>query len=438
MLALAAAGAAAVAAPREAWRGARIPAVVVLAALAVLGAVSAAWSVGVADDSLRWGLVTAGWAALAVTGAVVAGRERTTGRAAALLVVLACALALVGLAAAALASEPLAHREAGRWRAASTFQYAPGLALLCVYALPGVLAGMCSPRRALSVAAGAAGAVLAAAIVLAESRTQLAFALVVCAAAVALPARTVRAPRASVIAAVALLAAVGLGAWAVVGGFVPRKPPPDTTGRVLELAGVIVLGAAVWAAVGARAARGGRAALLVAAALLAAGVAAGAAKPTVRVQSPGLVRQRLAGRPAPPLPDRRAGQRLLHGRPELWRAAIRAFRKRPLRGGGADSFWFATRDYQHRSLSFFAHDTPLELAAELGTPGLLLSLALYAAVGLTLWRRRRHPALWLLAPPVAAFMAANLVDWPWHFAGLGAVFAFALGALSAPTEPSPR
>ena len=73
--------------------------------------------------------------------------------------------------------------------------------------------------------------------------------------------------------------------------------------------------------------------------------------------------------------------------------------------------------------------------------GLVLALALYAASGRALWRARRRdgPAFWLLGPPAAAFLAANLVDWPWHFAGSGAVWAAALGAILAHprTDPSP-
>jgi hypothetical protein len=48
-----------------------------------------------------------------------------------------------------------------------------------------------------------------------------------------------------------------------------------------------------------------------------------------------------------------------------------------------------------------------------------------------LWRIRNDPRAWLVAPAVAAFLLANLVDWPWHLAGLGAVWAAALGACVA-------
>ncbi|HEX9417137.1 MAG TPA: hypothetical protein VF895_10570, partial [Gaiellaceae bacterium] len=85
----------------------------------------------------------------------------------------------------------------------------------------------------------------------------------------------------------------------------------------------------------------------------------------------------------------------------------------------------------HGRLTRFAHDLPLELGVELGILGLLLGIALYVAAGRALWRTRGSPALWLLGPAVAAFLLSNLVDWPWHLAGAGAVFALALGSLES-------
>jgi O-antigen ligase len=80
----------------------------------------------------------------------------------------------------------------------------------------------------------------------------------------------------------------------------------------------------------------------------------------------------------------------------------------------------------------FAHDLPLEEWVETGIVGLLLTLAFYAAAGRSLWRARDSRALWLLGPAVAAFLLANLVDWPWHLAGVGALAFVALGGLTRP------
>jgi hypothetical protein len=56
------------------------------------------------------------------------------------------------------------------------------------------------------------------------------------------------------------------------------------------------------------------------------------------------------------------------------------------------------------------------------------SLGLYASVVALAWRLRRDPRAWLVLPAALAFLAANLVDWPWHLAGSAAIWALALGA----------
>ena len=126
-----------------------------------------------------------------------------------------------------------------------------------------------------------------------------------------------------------------------------------------------------------------------------------------------------------------------HGRLALWHVAVETGQDRPLIGGGADGFLPASLIHQPSSPIRFAHDLPLELAAELGIVGLLLALALYGATARELWRCRARTPFWLLAPAAIAFPAANLIDWPWHLAGSGAVWATALGALAA-WEPGHR
>jgi hypothetical protein len=63
--------------------------------------------------------------------------------------------------------------------------------------------------------------------------------------------------------------------------------------------------------------------------------------------------------------------------------------------------------------------------------GLLLGISLYATAADLFRRADRAPELWLLGPAVGAFLVANLFDWPWHLAGLGAVWAAAAGGLMA-------
>jgi hypothetical protein len=118
-----------------------------------------------------------------------------------------------------------------------------------------------------------------------------------------------------------------------------------------------------------------------------------------------------------------------HGRLHTWRATAETVADHPLAGAGADSFLVASARHHREGPVRFGHDLPLELAAELGAIGAALALALYAGATAALWRARGSRAAWLLGPAVLAFLAAGLVDWPWHLAGSGAVWAAALGGV---------
>lgn len=436
--ALLALAAAAVHDPGTARRALRTPLVVVLLVLGAFGALSAAWTVGTAADALRWGLVTAGFGAVAVATAVIARDAGRHGAIAALLAFAAVGIAIAGLVAAARTSTPLAHREAGLWRPASTFQYSPALALLVVGALPALLRGMCASSRRMALPAAGGTAVAGAVLGLADSRVELALAGVVCLVALAWPRRTLGAGLTTAATAVAVLAGSALGAYAVAGGYVVVTPPPDGTLRLVKLAAVVVVAVAAWALARPLLARGGPAAVAALGVLALAGPVAAATKPPARLLASRLVSGHRVHRPAAPPPHLGlVRDRLLHGRLKIWRTAWRTFEDRPLAGGGADSFFFASAVHQGPREVFYAHDLPLELAAELGVGGLLLALALYAAAARALWRAPRRDELWLFGPAGAAFLLANLVDWPWHFAGSGAVWAAALGVLIARPHTAP-
>lgn len=69
-------------------------------------------------------------------------------------------------------------------------------------------------------------------------------------------------------------------------------------------------------------------------------------------------------------------------------------------------------------------------------------VAWYVAVGWTLaravWPGPVNGAAWLLAPAVAAFPLANLLDWPWALTGTGVLWAVAVGGLLAGPARSRR
>lgn len=359
-------------------RFARQPVVVALWALAVLGAASAAWTEGFAGDAIRWGLVTAGYGAVVVSAAVTMRRRHALTAIAAAICVAAAASGVVGLVGVALRTGPVADRIGGVWRPGGTLEYSAALALLEVSALPILLSAICSRSRRAMVAGSIGAAIAAAVLALAGSRTGLALAAAVCAAAILAPGRTVRAPRAQAALAVLALAATGFAVHLVAGGY---APPPGAHG----------------------------------------------AAHARHHRLPARVRRGIE-----------PSSGFDHGRLDAWRAAVETFEDHPLRGAGADAFLAASARHQRHGPVRFAHDLPLELAAELGVAGAILAVALYATSAAVIWGARSHPAAWLLGPAVAAFLLANLLDWPWHLAGSGAVWALALGGMvlrSAPVPP---
>ena len=338
----------------------REPVAWVLLALAALGALSALWTLGPVDRTLRWALVCAGYAGVALAAASVARRRGGVELLAGAVAAIAFGAGLAGLIAMLLHASPYAERIAGVWRPGGPFEYPPALALLEVSALPALVAAL-TARSTLTRLAGAAGlAVAGAVLALAASRIALAM-------------------------AVALL-----GAWAF------RRWRPHARLRVVVP-------------------------VVVAAALAAGSVAFGVA----------------AGQGVGPATG------FLHGRASTWGAAVETFADRPLEGAGADAFLAGSARHQGGQTVVFAHDLPLELAAELGAAGLALALALYAATGRAIWRARHAAAATLLGPAAAAFLVAGLFDWPWHLAGSGAIWAVAIGALAgagagAENSPSPN
>jgi hypothetical protein len=395
----------------------RSPAILALVGLAVLSALSAAWTVASVDDALRWGAVVGGLALIAVAASIVSTRVGPV-PVAAVLALLAAAAGLVGLYGAGARVEPLAQRLGGQWSPGGPLEYSPALALVQVSALPLLWWAMARARERHLAALAAAGAAVAGSIIaLAGSRVELAIALCVVVACV-LGARLVGAERGTILAAAALTAAAGGVADAIAGSYVAPYVTGGDAPRLIGLAAVVAGAGGLWLVqrrtLAAEASGSTRIRALAVAAValpLAGGLIGAAATPD-------------SGPQAEPVSG------FAHGRIDQWRAAIDTAEDRPLTGSGALSFGTASLRYQEPPPVPFAHNLPLETWAELGVAGACLVLVLYGgSIGLV-WSRRGAAAGWFLGPAVIAFLVANLFDWPWHVPASGAVFAIALGALA--------
>ena len=392
----------------------RSPLVWVLGLLGVLSVLSAAWTVSSPRDAARWGLVILAYAALAACGAQLVARAGVWPVAGGL-ALLAAIEAVLGLRATALHAAPDAEWFNAGWRPGGSFQYPPALGLLEVAALPALLAGL--GRARLTAAMAAAGAVLAGATLgSADSRLDLGLAAVVLGVALLRP-HTRNQRRRETFAAVAVISGGALAGHLVLGRHASATENGGGVARLILIGCVCAALAAAWLPIRTLLRRHRRpwAAMGALAAVTAAVIAAAAAIGPAGAQQP------------QPYPLATSVTARIH----LWNAALEAWRDRPLVGAGTGAYYQASAKYQGPHPSIFAHNLPLELAAELGMLGLLLGISLYAAAIDLLRRARSSPELWLLGPAVAAFLIANLVDWPWHLAGLGAAWAVAAGGLIA-------
>ena len=414
--------------PDEVLRAARATPVLVLAGLAILATASAAWTIGEPSDAIRYGLVVAGYAALATCAAVAASERRGRTAIYAAIAGLAALSGLVGLFGAGVQEFPYGQRIGGSWQAAGMFEYGPANALLQAAALPILLTAMAGRNRPVALAAAAGAAIAGAVVGLSDSLYNELAAAAVLALAVGFPKATIGRSRGFAAAAGLVVIAAAVAAHLIAGRYAPLCELDGEGSRVAALAMLPVVAAAIWAlARRPLAGERGSSRWPVCALAVAAAVAIGGA--AIDPQRSCYARTEAV--------EPYAG--LLHGRVALWEAAYEAALDRPFAGNGADTYGVASGPYQDEDRVLYAHDLPIELWAELGIAGAAAALALYAAVGLALVRARRTHALWLAGPAVAGFLLANLVDFPWHLAGAGAVWALALGAvISAGSGPSDR
>ncbi|MEA2373553.1 MAG: O-Antigen ligase [Thermoleophilaceae bacterium] len=398
---------------RGARRMARTAPVLMLAALALIALASAAWSLD-SVASLRWGLVIGGYAAVVLAAGVLAGRRRGVEALAVLIAVTAAVTAALGLVGLALHDTAFAERIYGRWRPGGPFQYPPALALVQVCALPSLLYAMARARARVAAAAAGGAALAAGTLALSGSRWQLALGVLVLLAALLFPDRALGAARGISLAAIFTVALSGAAMY-----LARRYSSPQGSERLADFASVCFAAGLIWIAVPPLAAR------LRASGRGSRAIPAAAVVVTATVVAAGVVS--IAG--ASDRASREGSQ--THGRLDEWRAALDTAADRPIAGYGADTFVDASAPHERPVRARYAHNLPLEAWAELGVLGVAAVLALYAAVGRAVWRARGSPAAWLLGPAALAFLATNLVDWPWHLAGVGALWALAVGGVVA-------
>jgi hypothetical protein len=392
-----------------------VPLAAILGLLAAWTAASAIWTVGAPADAIRWAGVTLDLAVLVPAAAVLARWQGPRTIAAAITGV-AVVQGVIGTWALALRHIPEAVLLSDSWRPAGNFEYAPALTLLEVCALPFSLMLAASPSRWRAGAGAFALAIFGLNFGTEDSRLPLALAVATVIVLAVKADRLTLAPR-DLCAAAALLAVAAVAGDLTLG----RQDLGDHPGTTLEVIATFaacVAGAVAWPWLRRAVAHLPAGRLWLGAAVL-AGLAVGAWVLAGYTST-------LTG----------SGGGLDHARFSYWSSAFNVWREHPVLGSGAETFFASASHFQlSDDLTLFAHDLPLELAAELGIPGFLLAVGLYLAAGRDIghWLTHRAgelPDAWLLAPASGAFLIQNLFDWPWHFAALGAVWAVAAGGVS--------
>jgi hypothetical protein len=398
----------------------RVPLAGALILLSLWTGASAIWTLGAPADAIRWAAVTLDYGLLVLAGAVIA-RWQSPRTIAGLIALVALVEGVIGTYAVALRHIPNAVLLSDSWRPAGNFEYAPALTLLEVCGLPWTLMLACSPSRWRSAAGAFALAIFGLTMGTEDSRLPLALG-VATVILLAVKADRETLPRRELAAGAILLALCAVVANLTLGRQDLGDHPGSTGDLIGTFAGCLVIAAAFpWLRRLIRPLPAAHLLLTGAAVLLIAGGVWVAVGYTSTLTS--------------------AGGGLDHSRFSYWSSAVTAWSHHPVLGSGAETFFASASRFElSDDLTLFAHDLPLELAAELGIPGFLLALAMYGSAGRDLWRWARRsaselPDAWLLAPATGAFLVQNLFDWPWHFAALGAVWALAAGGLAASLRP---
>jgi O-Antigen ligase len=331
-------------------------------------------------------------------------------------------------------------RALGRLEQPITYWNAEGALAAIGFVLCARLAGTEARPVAIRVAAAAAAAPLGLGVYLSYSRGAIAAALVGLVVLLAAAPTRPQLRSAATVFAAGLVAAVSGGVFAGVATLEGTASERQDDGLVvLGLLALVMLAAGWLQRRAARAERGAGAAVrrlpfahrlpAVAAAALAlcfAGlVAAGLAEQTGE-QSAREGVSRLTSADSP--------------RYDYWRVGARAFAEQPLEGVGSGGFrveWVRERPVREAALE--VHSLPLEMATELGIPG-LLGLALLVGGVAVAGRRALHGHPELAPGACAALVVWSLhvsIDWGWQIPALSLLAVVMAGALVAASETGP-
>ena len=128
-------------------------------------------------------------------------------------------------------------------------------------------------------------------------------------------------------------------------------------------------------------------------------------------------------------------------RKDIWTQSLTPVREQILTGSGLGTFeqvYALTEDVSSVDSTYInhAHNDYLQLAVELGLPGLVLMVLFlwwWARQAIHLWRMREPPPFSRAASiACAVLLAHSFVDFPMRTAALSTVFAMALGIMLAP------
>jgi hypothetical protein len=276
---------------------------------------------------------------------------------------------------------------------------------------------MAHRNRSIAIAASFAAAVGVVSLSLGQARLECAMAALVFASAIAFPRRTIGSSRKLAVGATAVLIVVAVLAYVVAGRKVSYDAHPHQLPRLLGITSICVSATVIWflarstqLSMRARVALAGAVAVVEAVAITIAAIK-GDTSHVVYVVNGGF----------------------FHGRLGIWSGALGSGIAHVFTGHGADYSLITSPVPLPGDAITDAYDFPLEMLVELGILGLGLALALYGTVLRDVWRARTRRHAWVFTPAVIGFLLADLLDWEWHLAGAGAVWAIALGALIADT-----